>query len=140
MRPGLTIGQIGQLEWTVAAQHTVYLGQQQSTAGHHSAVVFSTPNMILLMERAAKEALRSYLEDNEESVGTSVNIQHLASTPIGAEVRAEATVTAITDRAIDFDVVAFDALEPIGRGTHRRAVVRLDKIAQASGGKDRQTA
>jgi enoyl-CoA hydratase len=130
MRPGLTIGQTGQLEWTVAAQHTIHLGQQQSTAGRHGAVVFSTPNMILLMERAAKEALRSYLEDDEESVGTSVNIQHLASTPIGAKVMAQATVTAITDRAIDFDVVAFDALEPIGRGTHRRAVVRLEKLRQ----------
>src|SRR5580658_2462624 len=103
MRPGLSIGQTGHLEWTVAAQHTIHLGQQHSAAGRHGAVVFSTPNMILLMERAAKEALRSYLDENEESVGTAVNIQHLAATPIGAQVRAEATVTAITDRAIDFD-------------------------------------
>jgi enoyl-CoA hydratase len=128
MRPGLALGHVGRLEWTVAAQHTIHLGQQLSTKGRHGAVVFSTPNMILLMERAAKEALRTFLEDDEESVGTSVNVQHLAATPIGAKVRAEATVTGITDRAIDFDVVAFDALEPIGRGTHRRAVVQLEKV------------
>ncbi len=130
MRSGLQIGQVGRLEWIVAAQHTIHLGEQQFTAGSPGAVVFSTPNMILLMERAAKEALRPYLEAGEESVGSSVSIQHLAGTPIGAKVRAEATVTAINDRTIDFDVVAFDAIEPIGRGTHRRAVIRLEKMRQ----------
>ena len=84
MRPGLSVGQVGRLEWTVAAQHTIHLGQQQQAAGGSSAVVFSTPNMILLMERAAKEALRPFLDDGEESVGTAVNVQHLAATPIGA--------------------------------------------------------
>jgi enoyl-CoA hydratase len=130
MHPGLQIGQVGRLEWIVAAQHTIHLGENQLTSGSPGAVVFSTPNMILLMERAAKEALRPYLEPGEESVGALVNIQHLAGTPIGAKVRAEATVTAIDGRTVDFDVVAFDALEPIGRGTHRRAVVRLDKLRQ----------
>lgn len=94
------------------------------------ATVFSTPNMIMLMERAAKEALRPYLETGEESVGTRVDIVHLAATPIGAAVRAEATVTAIDGRNIEFDVVAYDELEPIGRGRHTRAVVKLDRVRQ----------
>ena len=83
MRSGLAIGHAGRLAWRVAAQHTIHLGEQQWPPGGSGAVVFSTPNMILLMERAAKEALRPYLEEGEESVGASVNIQHLAATPLG---------------------------------------------------------
>ncbi len=130
MLPGLRIGHVGRLSWTVAAQHTIHLGEHELAAGRPGAVVFSTPNMILLMERAAKAALRPFLEPGEESVGVIVNIQHLAATPIAAAVRAEAIVTAITDRAIDFDITAFDSLEPIGKGTHRRAVVAVSKIRQ----------
>jgi len=90
--------------------------------------VFSTPAMVNLMEHAAREALRPYLEPGEESVGVTVNVEHVAATPIAAAVRAEATVTAVDGKRIDFDIAAYDAAERIGRGTHRRAVVRLDRV------------
>ena len=132
MRPGLKIGDVGRLEWLVQSQHTIHLGESQTAVGQPGAVVFATPSMIQLMERAAKAALEPYLEEGEESVGVTVNIQHLAATPLGAKVRAEGTLTAIDGRLFDFDVVASDALETIGRGTHRRAVIRLEKSRAGS--------
>jgi len=126
MLTGLQPGHVGQLNWRVGPQQTIHLGAD--APGGRGAVVFSTPAMVNLMEHAAREALRAYLEPGEESVGVTVEVQHLAATPIAAEVRAEARVTNVDGRLIDFDIAAFDAAEQIGRGTHRRAVIRLDKM------------
>jgi len=82
-----------------------------------------------MMERAARRAIEPFLEAGEESVGAAVNIEHLAGTPLGSLVRAVAKVTQIEKRLIDFEITAYDAHEMIGRGTHRRAVVLLEKIA-----------
>ncbi|XZE53193.1 thioesterase, FlK family [Planctomycetaceae bacterium SH139] len=141
MRPDLSVGTTAELVWHVAAEHTIHLGYpppslRQGLVLHESqrpatsVVVFSTPNMILLMERAARKVLEPYLEAGEESVGAMVQVEHLAGTPIGSEVRGVATVTAINGRLVEFDIAAYDRHEQIGRGTHRRAVVRLDRVAQ----------
>ncbi len=74
-------------------------------------------------------AIEPYLEPGEVSVGAAVNIQHLAGTPIGAQVRGVARVTHVDGKSIDFEVTAYDSVEAIGRGTHRRAVVAVEKIA-----------
>lgn len=135
MKPGLQIGDRSELTWIVSSEHTIHLGMNRSgwgTEGHtarRSAVVFSTPNMILLMERAARKAIEPFLEVGEESVGAQVAIEHVAATPIGAQVTAFAQVTAIQGKAIDFDVTAFDHREMIGKGTHRRMIVSVDRIA-----------
>ncbi|AMV33082.1 putative enoyl-CoA hydratase echA8 [Pirellula sp. SH-Sr6A] len=135
MIEGLKVGDRAELTWTVGSEHTIHLGVNRKGFGddgkamRRSAVVFSTPNMILLMERAARKAIEPYLEVGEESVGAQVHIDHLAATPIGAQVTAFAQVTAIQGRAVDFDVTAFDEREMIGKGTHRRMVVSLDRIA-----------
>lgn len=99
-----------------------------SLGGLPGATVFSTPNMIMLMERAAREAIRPYLEDGEESVGVEVNVEHTGAAVLGARVRAEAKVTAIAGRRVDFEVRALVGDREIGRGTHRRALVRLDRL------------
>ncbi len=139
MRAGLTIGSEAELIWQVAAEHVIHLGYPPPTvvgglveanATDVSAVVFSTPNMILLMERAARKLLQPFLEPGEESVGAMVQVEHLAGTPLGAEVRAVARVTAINGRSIDFEIAAYDSLEQIGRGTHRRAIVQVERIAK----------
>jgi len=127
MKTGLAIGQHGELAWTVGPEHAIYLGAAHSAGG---AVVFSTPAMILLMELAARAALEPFLEEGEESVGVRVQVEHLAATPIAAIVRARATVTAIDGRAIDFEITSHDDAELIGRGTHRRAVVRMERVVR----------
>ena len=90
--------------------------------------VLATPVMILVMENAALNAVRPYLEPGESVVGTSVNIRHLAATPVGHLVQAEAEVTKVDGRRLEFKVTARDELEEIGCGIHERMVVNLKRI------------
>ena len=91
--------------------------------------VYATPMMIRAMENAALNAVREFLERGESAVGTSVEIRHLAATPVGHQITATATVTKVDGRRIWFDVSARDETEEIGRGTHERMVVDLARIA-----------
>jgi len=90
--------------------------------------VFATPMMVTAMENAALNAVRDYLDPNESAVGTGVNIRHLAATPVGHRVTAEAVVTKVDGRRIEFNVTARDEIEEIGDGTHERMVVDLDRL------------
>ena len=90
--------------------------------------VFATPMMVTAMENAALNAVRDYLDPNESAVGTGVNIRHLAATPVGHQVTAEAVVTKVDGRRIEFKVTARDEIEEIGNGTHERMVVDLDRL------------
>lgn len=92
--------------------------------------VFATPMMVTAMENAALNAVRDYLDPGESAVGTAVNIRHLAATPVGHRVTAEATVTKVDRRRIEFDVNARDEIEQIGSGTHERMVVDMARLAQ----------
>ena len=92
--------------------------------------VLATPVMILFMENAALNAVRAYLEPGESALGTVVNIRHLAATPVGQQVTAEAVVTRIDGRRIEFDVSAHDETQPIGSGVHERALVDLRRLSQ----------
>jgi len=91
--------------------------------------VFATPMMVTAMENAALNAVRDYLEPGESAVGTRVDVRHLAATPAGQQVTAEAEVTAVDGRHITFNVSARDEAEEIGAGTHERMVVDLDRLA-----------
>ncbi len=99
--------------------------------------VFATPMMVTAMENAALNAVRDYLEPNESAVGTAVNIRHLAATPVGHRVTAEAVVTKVDGRRIEFNVSAHDEIEEIGNGTHERMVVDLGRLAQRLDAKTR---
>jgi fluoroacetyl-CoA thioesterase len=92
--------------------------------------VFATPMMITAMENAALNAVRDYLDRGESAVGTAVNIKHLAATPVGHRIIAEAEVTKVDGRRIEFNVFARDDTEEIGAGTHERMVVDLARLAQ----------
>jgi fluoroacetyl-CoA thioesterase len=92
--------------------------------------VFATPMMVTAMENAALNAVRDYLGPGESAVGTAVNIRHLAATPVGHRVTAEAVVTKVDGRRIEFDVTARDEIEEIGNGTHERMVVDLARLTQ----------
>src|SRR3954454_2695247 len=90
--------------------------------------VLATPVMILCMENAALNAVRDLLEPGESVVGTAVDVRHLAATPAGQHVTAEAEVTAVEGRRITFAVTARDETELIGTGTHERMVVDLARL------------
>jgi fluoroacetyl-CoA thioesterase len=100
-------------------------------------MVFATPMMITAMENAALNAVRAYLDPGESAVGTLVNVRHLAATPAGHQVTAEAVVTKVEGRRIEFDVTARDEIEEIGKGTHERMVVDMARIDKKLGAKKR---
>jgi fluoroacetyl-CoA thioesterase len=92
--------------------------------------VFATPMMVTAMENAALNAVRDYLDLGESAVGTLVCIRHLAATPAGHQVTAEAEVTKVEGRRIEFKVSARDEIEEIGNGTHERMVVDMSRLYQ----------
>jgi fluoroacetyl-CoA thioesterase len=102
--------------------------------------VLATPVMILTMENAALNAIRRFLEPGESAVGTAINVRHVAATPAGHRVTAEAEVTAVVGRRIEFKVSAHDEVEEIGHGTHERMVVVLSRINDRLATKGKPTA
>jgi fluoroacetyl-CoA thioesterase len=90
--------------------------------------VFSTPSMVVLMERAAVAAIDHLLPEGQASVGTALDIRHLAATPVGHAVRAQAEVTAVDGRKVSFTVRAWDEDELIGEGTHTRFVIDVARF------------
>ena len=96
--------------------------------------VFSTPMMIALMERAACECLDDCLDDTQTSVGSLVNVEHVAASPVGSEITATATVDYVFGRKVEFTVTARDKSGEIGKGKHKRTIVDIEsfmKKAQA---------
>ena len=111
------------------------LVEREDTAlevGSGSLLVYATPCMVALMEGAACEAIAAALPESKTSVGTALNISHLAATPVGREVYAEAEVTEIDGNTITFALTAYDETGKIGEGTHKRAIITtqrfLDKV------------
>ena len=87
--------------------------------------VFATPMMILVMENAALNAIKPFLDAGESAVGTAVDVRHFAATPVGHDVRATAEVVGVEGKRVDFKVSASDGKEEIGSGTHQRIVIDL---------------
>lgn len=122
----ITVGMKGTVSTMVEREDTAY------EVGSGSLLVYATPCMVALMEGAACEAIAEALPEGKTSVGTALDIQHLAATPVGLEVRAEAEVTEVNGSTITFHIVAYDEAGKIGEGTHKRAVITaqrfLDKV------------
>jgi len=92
--------------------------------------VLATPVMIMAMENAALNAIKPFFDAGESAVGTSVDVNHVAATPVGRRVVALAEVTKVDGRHIEFRVHAVDGSEEVGRGTHRRIVINLAKFSE----------
>jgi fluoroacetyl-CoA thioesterase len=92
--------------------------------------VLATPIMIMMMENAALNAIKPYLDAGESALGTRVDVRHLAATPAGRRVTGEAKVTNVDWRRIEFAVRATDGDEEIGAGTHERVVVELARLSE----------
>jgi predicted thioesterase len=120
----IPMGAKGEAEQVVKFEHTL--------TAHHPQLppVYSTPDMIRLMETAAFHALHPYCEGDEITVGTSINIEHRAASGIGAKIRAEAVVESFDGRFYTVRVSARDDVREIGRGTVGRAVVNVGKFME----------
>jgi fluoroacetyl-CoA thioesterase len=92
--------------------------------------VLATPVMIMVLENAALNALKPYLEPGESAVGTEVNVRHLAPTVTGGIVTGEAEVTKVEGRRVEFRVRATEGSKEIGVGSHSRAVIDMAKFAK----------
>src|SRR5207237_8768233 len=123
MAKPVPMGARGEAEETVEFEHTL--------TAHHPSLppVYSTPDMIRLMETAAFHALQPYCEGDEITVGTSINIDHRAASGIGAHVKAEAVLESFDGRFYTLRVIARDDAQEIGRGTVGRAVASIGKLA-----------
>ncbi len=123
----LKVGLTGQAVVTVTEENTA------KKFGSGSVNVFATPAMIGLMEKASIEAVDHLLPDGYATVGTKIDVKHLASTPLGMIVIAKAELEAIEGKKLKFKVEAFDEVEKIGEGTHYRYIINLnDFLANAS--------
>jgi predicted thioesterase len=98
-------------------------------------MVYATPMMILEMEMAAGDAIQAHLEPGWITVGTEVDIRHLAATPVGATVRTTAKVIAVEARVIRFEVEAFDDKRRIGAGRHARGLVNAANFTERLAGR-----
>ncbi len=94
--------------------------------------VFSTPSMIALMEAAASRSLLPFLEEDETSVGISMQISHSSATPVGMKVYAESRLEEVDGRRLVFSVTAWDEAGQIGEGRHERFLVKREKFIQKS--------
>jgi fluoroacetyl-CoA thioesterase len=109
-------------ELVVEERHTA------SHLGSGGVKVLATPVMVALMEVAARNLVDPNLEPGHMSVGTALNIKHLAATPLGMRVRARAELVSIEGRRLHFKVEAFDEREKVGEGTHTRAIINLRRF------------
>ena len=120
----ITVGMKGEAFTEVEREDTA------AEVGSGSLLVYATPCMVALMEGAACEAIEQALPEGQTTVGMELNIQHLSATPVGHEVRAEATVTAVDGKIVTFELTAFDETGQIGKGTHKRCVVNSQKFLE----------
>jgi predicted thioesterase len=116
--PGLT----GTAELVVGEQHTA------PRVGSGRIRVLATPVMINLIEAAALAAVEQSLPENHQSLGTRLDVTHVAATPVGMRVKATAEVVRVEGRVVHFRVRAEDERELIGEGTHERVVVNVDRF------------
>jgi predicted thioesterase len=118
----LPVGLTGTAELVVGEQHTA------PRIGSGRIRVLATPVMINLIEAAALAAVEQSLPEEHQSLGTRLDITHIAATPVGMRVRATAEVVRVEGRTISFRVRAEDERELIGEGTHERVVVNLARF------------
>ena len=120
----ITVGMKGEVGTTVEREDTAL------EVGSGSLLVYATPCMVALMEGAACEAIAEALGENQTTVGTALNIEHISATPVGLDVRAEAIVTAVEGKVISYEIKAFDEAGEIGRGTHKRVIINSQKFLE----------
>jgi fluoroacetyl-CoA thioesterase len=120
----VTVGITGEATSVVVHENTA------AAVGAGGVEVFATPMMIALMENAAWRAVADHLDEGFVTVGTLVNVRHLAATPLGQQVRATAQLVEVDGRRLVFQVEAYDEKQKIGEGIHERFIVHLQRFLQ----------
>jgi len=118
----LKLGVTGEATTTVVHENTA------AAVGAGGVEVFGTPMMIALIENASWHTVAAALDQGYVTVGTHVNVSHLAATPLGQTVRATAELIEIEGRRLVFRVEAYDERQKIGEGQHERTIVHLDRF------------
>lgn len=118
------IGTVGEMKFVVAPEHVIDF----ATGG--MPAVLSTPRLIALIERTARESLYPFLENNERTVGGEIEIRHLAPTPLGQHVTITTRVIGAEGKAVDFQFEVRDEHEIIARGLHKRGVINVESFAR----------
>jgi fluoroacetyl-CoA thioesterase len=118
------IGTAGELPFVVEPKHCIDFATDGMPA------VLSTPQLIGLLERTARQALAPFLEPDELSVGIEIELRHLAATPLGQQVTCTARVISVDGTQVGFQIEARDQHELIARGLHKRAVIRVENFAK----------
>ena len=126
-------GQIGTSTLVVGDEHTA------ARVGSGRVGVLATPVMINVIEAAALAAVEHLLPEGHQSLGTQLDVSHVAATPVGMKVTAEVRVTGVEGRIIRFAVVARDEHEVIGSGAHERVVVNVARFDERVQAKARKT-
>jgi fluoroacetyl-CoA thioesterase len=119
---GVNPGLVGRVSWEATERHSA------RAWGSGAVPVFSTPSLVGVMETAAMEALKDHLDEDETTVGTKIEIEHTAATPLGDTIRAEARLVGVEGRKLVFEVEARDSVQSIGRGRHERVVVSRERF------------
>lgn len=118
----MEIGVLGHKEWVVTE------AMLAKNVGSGTVAVFATPMMVAGIEGTAEESVRSLIGDDKVTVGTALNVTHIAATPLGMKVRFETELTEINGKILTFKVEAYDEREKIGEGTHMRAIVSKERF------------
>ena len=109
-------------------EETVTMELTASHIGSGTVRVFATPMMVALMERTCRICVKPYIEDGQETVGTRVDVSHLAATPVGMKVWCECELIEVDGRRLVFKVSAFNEKGLIGEGTHERFIIDVLKF------------
>jgi len=120
LKPELKTGVAGVQEFVVEVAHVIQFAGMPA--------VLSTPSLIALLERTAREAISPCLPEGHSSVGTHINLDHLAATPLGSCITCSARVVTIDGRTVSFQLEARDKFEVIARGFHRRQVLDVKRF------------
>lgn len=118
----IQVGLVGNSEVLVDESNTA------KAVGSGGLEVFATPAMIAQMEKAAMNALNEFLPEGSSSVGTMINVKHIAATPLGMKVTAQATLVEVNEKRLLFKVEAFDEKGKIGEGDHERYIINIEKF------------
>ncbi|GIW91389.1 MAG: thioesterase [Pirellulaceae bacterium] len=131
MAKPIKIGTTAEEQVVVGREHTIDFADEQMPA------VLATPWLIWFLEHAARKAVLPSLEPGESTVGTFVEIQHLAPTPVGQSVVCQAKVVQVDGPSVSFQLEAHDAHETVARGFHRLRIIRVDRFARRVQAKSR---